>query len=204
MLKDRQNKMDFIFYWRLCAQVIKITPLWVDQFQRTVSGNADSLTNGAIIIIFHRNRVPIPFLMFQVAKHTIFSVSWGDPVIAIRKNAIQRRIWEDAFAIELEKYAAKATPSYTLFPDAPPDTGRVIAAVQANGFDGILVILRLPSEKDLQYIHGNISSEQDRRYNFYWQRYWSYYREIEHSGYLDSQTVAISAIDVATTGNKTE
>jgi hypothetical protein len=73
--------------------------------------------------------------------------------------------------------------------------------VQANGFDGILVILRLPSEKDLQYIHGNISSEQDRRYNFYWQRYWSYYREIEHSGYLDSQTVAISAIDVATTGN---
>jgi len=137
---------------------------------------------------------------------------WHDPgyhaaplgkmlVIAIRKNAIQRRIWEDAFASELEKCAAAATPSYTLFPDAPPDTDHVIAAVQANGFDGILVILRLPSEKDFQCIHGNISSEQDRRYNFYWQRYWSYYREIEHSGYLDSQTVAISAIDVATTGN---
>jgi hypothetical protein len=136
---------------------------------------------------------------------------WHDPgyqapplgkmlVIAVRKNETKRRIWEDAFAGELAKHGVAATTSYSLFPDSPPDTAQVITTVQANNFDAILVILRLPSVKDLQYIHGNISSEQDRRYNFYWQRYWVYYREIEHSGYIDSQTVAISAIDVTTTG----
>jgi hypothetical protein len=137
---------------------------------------------------------------------------WHDPgyqapplgkmlVIAIRKSATKRRIWEDAFAGELAKSYVTATASYSLFPDSPPDTNQVIAAIQTNGYDGILVILGLPSEKDMRYIHGNISSPEDRVYNFYWQRYWSYYREIEHSGYLDSQTVAISAIDVTTTGN---
>jgi hypothetical protein len=137
---------------------------------------------------------------------------WHDPgyqapplgkmlVIAVRKNETKRRIWEDAFAGELARHGVAATTSYSLFPDAPPDTAQVKTTVQANNYDAILVVLRLPSEKDLQYIHGSISSEQDRVYNFYWQRYWVYYREIEHSGYIDSQTVAISAIDVTTTGN---
>jgi hypothetical protein len=137
---------------------------------------------------------------------------WHDPgyqapplgkilVIAVRKNETKRRLWEDAFAGELAKRYVTATTSYSLFPDAPPDTDQVKTTVQANNYDAILVILRLPSEKDLQYIHGSISSEQDRVYNFYWKRYWVYYREIEHSGYVDSQTVAISAIDVTTTGS---
>ena len=108
---------------------------------------------------------------------------WHDPgyqapslgkmlVIAVRKNETKRRIWEDAFAGELAKHGVAATTSYSLFPDAPPDTEQVKTTVQANNYDAILVVLRLPSEKDLQYIHGSISSEQDRVYNFYWQRYW--------------------------------
>jgi hypothetical protein len=137
---------------------------------------------------------------------------WHDPgyqaaplgkmlVIAVRKNETKRRLWEDAFAGELAKHGVAATTSYSLFPDAPPDTQKVKTTVQANNYDAILVVLRLPSEENLQYIHGSISSQQDRVYNFYWQRYWIYYREIEHSGYIDSQTVAISAIDVTTTGS---
>jgi hypothetical protein len=144
---------------------------------------------------------------------------WHDPsfkapplgkmlVIAVRKNATKRRIWEDAFAGELVKHGMAATSSYSLFPDAPPDTNQVIATVQANGFDGILVVLRLPTETDTKYVHGYTTyttTEQDLRYNpssgSYWQRYYTYYREIEHPGYVDSQSVDIRAIDVTSTGN---
>jgi len=121
-------------------------------------------------------------------------------VIAARKDATQRRIWEDAFAGELETRGTAAASSYHLFPDATPDTTQVNAAVQANGFDGILVIYNLPTETDTQYVQGYTSTEQNVRYNFYWKRYMTYYREIEHPGYINSQTVDIRAFDVTTTG----
>jgi hypothetical protein len=137
---------------------------------------------------------------------------WHDPsfkapplskmlVIAVRKEATKRRIWEDAFTGELVKHGVAATSSYSLFPDAPPDTNQVIATAQANGFDGILVILRLPTETNTHYVQGYITVEQNVNSLSYWQRYGSYYREIEHPGYVDSQKVAIRAIDVTTTGN---
>jgi hypothetical protein len=141
--------------------------------------------------------------------------TWHDPsfqgrplgallVIAVIKDETKRRIWEDAFTGELAKHGVTAKPSYSMFPDAPPDTNQVIATVQANGFDGILVILRLPTETNTHYIAGYTSVEPDVRYrpytDPYWRRYWTYYREIEHPGYTDSQKVDIRAIDVTTTG----
>jgi hypothetical protein len=134
-------------------------------------------------------------------------------VIAVRKDATKRHIWEDAFAGELVKRGVAATSSYTLFPDAPPDTNQIIAAVQTNGFDGFLVILRLPTERNTKFVQGYTTTERDRRngqysnpyydpyYGSYWQRYQTSFREIDHPGYIDSQTVAIRAIDVTTTGN---
>jgi len=139
---------------------------------------------------------------------------WHDPsykaaplnkmlVIVVRKDAAKRRIWEDAFAHELAKHGVSTTSSYTLFPEALPDTNQVIASVSANGFDGILVVLRLPTETDKQYIPGYTTyTQQDLRYSSYWQRYRTYYLEIDHPGYVDSQTVDIRAIDVTTTGDK--
>jgi hypothetical protein len=122
-------------------------------------------------------------------------------VIAVRKEATKRRIWEDAFAGELVKHGVAATASYSLFPDAPPDTNQVITTVQTNGFDGILVILRLPTETNTHYVQGYTTVERNVNFLSYWHRYGAYYREIEHPGYVDSQTVAIRSIDVTTTGN---
>jgi hypothetical protein len=122
-------------------------------------------------------------------------------VIAARKDETKRRIWEDAFTNELAKHGVAATPSYRLFPDAPPDTNQVVATVQANGFDGILAVLRLPTETNTRFIQGYTSTEQNVHYGTYWQRYETYYRETEHPGYIDSQTVDIRALDVSTTGN---
>ena len=137
---------------------------------------------------------------------------WHDPsfnvtplgkmlVIAVRKDATKRRIWEDAFASELAKHGVAATSSYGLFPDAPPDTNQVIATVKSNGFDGILAILGLQSETNKQFIKGYTTQIQDVRYSPYWDRYWTFYRDVVHPDYVDSQTVDIRAIDVTTTGN---
>ena len=49
--------------------------------------------------------------------------------------------------------------------------------------------------------------KQDTRYGSYYvpypylQRYWSNYLIVEHPGYVDTQKVAIRAIEVTTTGN---
>ena len=150
-------------------------------------------------------------LMIGCASSSLVDI-WHDPafgapplgkmlVIAVRKDATKRRIWEDAFTGELAKHGVAATPSYSLFDDAPPDTNQVIATVQANGFDAILVVLRLPQETNKQYVQGYSTTAQFLRYSTYWQRYITYYQEIDHPGYIDSQAVGIHVIDVTTTGN---
>jgi hypothetical protein len=137
---------------------------------------------------------------------------WHDPsfhaaplgkmlVIAVRKDATMRRIWEDAFTGELVKHGVAALSSYSLFPDAPPDTNQIVATVQSNGFDGVLAVLRLPTETNTHYVQGYTTIEQNVDYVTYWQRYGTYYHEIDHPGYVDSQSVAIRTIDVSTTGN---
>jgi hypothetical protein len=138
---------------------------------------------------------------------------WHDPsfqapplarilVIAVRKDADKRRVWEEAFSGELVKYGVAATPSYSLFPDAPPDTNQVISTVRAKGLDGILAILMLPTEMNTHYVKGYSSMQpQGVYYGPYWQRYWNTYELVEHPGYIDTQKVAFRAIDVTTTAD---
>lgn len=138
---------------------------------------------------------------------------WHDPsfqappltkmlVIAVRKDATKRMIWEDAFADELLKHGVAATSSHSLFPDEPPDTNQVLTTAQANGFDGVLAILMLPTESNMHYVKGYASMEPEGAYyGPYWQRYWNTYLVIHHPGYIDTQKVAFRAIDVTTTGN---
>ena len=144
-------------------------------------------------------------------------------VVAVMKDATKRRIWEDAFCGELMKHGVAVTTSYNLFHDAPPDTNQVLVTVEANRFDGMLVILSLPSDtnsrrvegyttieqdygvnspahREVRYVYKDSSAVKNVRYISYWQRYRTYYREIEHPGYTDTQTTDIRAIDVTTTG----
>jgi len=123
-------------------------------------------------------------------------------VIDVRKDAGKRRIWEDAFAEELIKHGVVAVTSYSLFPNTLPDTNQVLTAVQTNGFDGVVVIHKLPTETQKHYVQGYTSYDQNLSYISYWPRYYgTYYVEIDHPGYVDSQKVAIRTIDVSTTGN---
>jgi hypothetical protein len=123
-------------------------------------------------------------------------------VISVSKNSTHRRIWEDAYSAELVKHGVAAMTSYSLFPDAVPDTNQVLQIVQKNGFDGILVTHRLPSEANPQYVQGYMGQEQYTRYTWRMHGFVPYYRNIWHAGYVDSQKVDIRATDVWATKNE--
>jgi hypothetical protein len=88
-----------------------------------------------------------------------------------------------------------------VFPDSPPDTSQVLQSVRSTNFDGILVTSQLPPETRSQYMQGYVTKEQDMRYEPRRDRFVTYYREIEHTGYVDSEKVYIRSIDVWTTRN---
>jgi hypothetical protein len=117
-------------------------------------------------------------------------------VISVGKTAVHRRIWEDAFTVELANHDVAATPSYRLFPDSVPDTNQVIQVVRSSSFDGVLVSRWLPPEMTTQYLQGYATSEQDMRYDPRRKSFVTYYRDVEHPAYVDSQKVVLHAIDV--------
>ncbi len=120
-------------------------------------------------------------------------------VVSIRNNARNRRMWEDAFVSALVLHGVTATPSYRLFPDALPDTDQIMIAIQSNKFDGILVDRRLPTIKNATYVPGYQTTEQEVRYSPFSKEYRTFYHEVEHPGYIDTQRIAIQEISVSTT-----
>jgi len=114
----------------------------------------------------------------------------------MRKNPIQRRIWEDAFVAEFSKQGVKATSSYFLFPNVLPDTNQIIETVKDNGFDGILVIRLLQKEAEANYVQGYVTTESKTRYNPFRNTYSSYIQNVEHFGYVDSSYIDSRAMEV--------
>jgi hypothetical protein len=125
-------------------------------------------------------------------------------VISSGKNAALRRLWEDAFVTQLENHAVVATPSYRSFPTVVPDTNQIIKLIQSDGFDGVLVNRWLPAETNAEYLQGYVTKEQDMRYDRHRDRFVTYYKEVEHAGYIDSQKVDMRGIDVWTTKGEGE
>ncbi len=119
-------------------------------------------------------------------------------VISLSKNPSIRRIWEDSFVVELAKHNVDGNPSYRMFPDDVPDTNQVNEIIKSNGYDGFLVIRRLPPETNAQYQPGYMTREQNMRYDRRRDRFITYYRNVQYGGYIDSQKVDIRAIDVWT------
>ena len=120
-------------------------------------------------------------------------------VIAVRRDPIKRRVWEDVFVEELAKHSVRATQSYRLFPEAAPDSGQIDDAVSKNGFDGIIITRRLPKTVSSRYVNGYVSKEVKTRYSRRKQEFKTYYFDVEHPGYVDTLKIANRAIDVWTT-----
>jgi hypothetical protein len=133
------------------------------------------------------------------AAQSEMSNLWKDPsfasggvhnalVVAIRKDPVRRRRWEDAFVKELTARGVTATPSYSLFPEASPDTQQVIEAVQKNGYDAVLASVRLPDQTTTTYVPGAIRQEPVTVQDYYG-RFHSRWVTVQDPGYTESDKI---------------
>jgi hypothetical protein len=152
-------------------------------------------------------------ILLKSCSTSILVDKWSDPsyheaplkkilIIAIRRNPVQRRIWEDAFVGELSRHGVDATSSYHFFPNALPDTNKVAATILENGFDGVLVTRILYNETETHYVDAYVTSSLELQYNQFTKRYRNYYVDVQHPAHVDSLVIDRRAIEVWTTKNE--
>jgi len=117
-------------------------------------------------------------------------------VIAMKPDEGNRRIMEDAFVRELDRHGVTATPSYTVWADALPDTQGVKDYVLANHLQGVLVAARLPTREVTETTAGYVTRETRLAYNSWAGRYQTYYVEIEHEPTTRTERVVPHRVDV--------
>jgi hypothetical protein len=125
-------------------------------------------------------------------------------VIAMTREEPARRLWEDEFVSQLQEHSTRATPSYRLFESDIPDTNQIASALAREGFDGVLVINRLPGQTETRYVRGYVTTEPVTRYNYWRGRYETRYREILHPSYLETSQIVRRQIDVTSARNNGE
>jgi hypothetical protein len=159
--------------------------------------------------------VPIACLVLLVtagcASQFEMTEVWRDPsfnsgpvrnllVVGVRKDPVRRRLWEDAFTQECNDRGVTATPSYQLFPDAPPDTQDVIEAVRKSGYDAVLSSVRLPNETHSTYFPGNFR-RQPVTVEDYFGRFHTYLQDVQDPGHTETDEVRLIETDIWTTSN---
>ncbi len=134
---------------------------------------------------------------------------WKDPsynaaplhkimVVAVRKDQVRRRMWEDAVvaAMNTQKAGTVATPSYQLFPNEIPDTAALQQDSKDQGFDGVLVVARVERSTLTNEVPSYVSQEPVTEYKRRWNAYVTHYETVVHPGYVDSSKVVSVRTDL--------
>ena len=125
------------------------------------------------------------------------SNAWRDPtyseaavkstiVLAMKRDPVRRRIWEDALSSELTKHGVKAIAAYQRFPEGIPDTTAIAAAVDDDDIESVIVVRKLEDEENTRYVKGYTTSEPVTRYDPWTRSYIIWYREVQHPGYTET------------------
>jgi hypothetical protein len=117
-------------------------------------------------------------------------------VISISKDPAKRRQWEDAFAFELTKYGVAATSSYRLFPNELPDTDRIVDTVRQHGYDGILIISKLPTQSMEVTVEPSVTTSPVMHYDSWHGKYVTRYVEETNPGYVSSARIVSHEVEV--------
>jgi len=162
-------------------------------------------------------RRPVPLALFVAllalagcASGTKLVDRWHDPafrsgplrnvyVVAIRKDPVRRRIWEDAYVEKLKEHGVQATASYTQYADAAPDTEQVYDVLQSGKYDGIVMSMRLANEQESRDIPPVINKEAVARRNPYTGFYYTVYRDVYTPGYTEVDEVRRFQTDIWST-----
>lgn len=125
---------------------------------------------------------------------------WHDPtynagpldkvlIVAMRRDPLNRRMWEDAFVSAMAEQHAKTTviSSYQLFPDELPDTLSIREKVKQESFDGILIVSRITLDTLQKYVPGYTTYEPVSVYSPWWGFYDTYWEAVYHPEHTEAE-----------------
>ncbi len=156
----------------------------------------DEWAVGAALII----TVAVTIILIVGCGSTQMVNLWKDPsyqaaplqkimVIAMRKDQLSRRMWEDAFVSQLQEDRTQtvAISSYHVFSDEVPDTMEIRDKTKEEGFDGVLVVSKVEHDTVLTHLPGYITDEPYTDYSYWWSTYITRYAVIYHPDYIEAQ-----------------
>jgi hypothetical protein len=135
---------------------------------------------------------------------------WNDPsysngtlkkvlAVAVRKDPVRRRIWEDAFVEELKSHGATGVASYSLFASSIPDSAQVAEAAGKEGCDGVAISVRLANSTQETYVAGYTRRELVTVTGPLLYGYSTYWQDVQVPGYTETDQVRRYQTNVWTT-----
>jgi hypothetical protein len=166
----------------------------------------------------------IPSFVFSVlalvaagcaASTTELQNMWRDPhysepplrsafVIAVRKDPVRRRLWEDSYVAQLAKHGVEATPSYSVYANDLPDTDAVRDYVEQKGYDATIFSVGEGTQEVEKYVAGYATTEPVTYFRPMWGTYVTYYQDVYHPGYVETNTAVRIRTDVWHTAGRYE
>jgi hypothetical protein len=140
-------------------------------------------------------------MLFTACASTQLTSVWKDPsyqtrpakimVVAVAKNPINRRIFEDEFVQQLKSRGTHAIASYTILSDKQEGDQEIIAKKVAEMGADTVLITRLVSKKTVQVYVPGTPYYPPPFYNS-WPDYYGYgYRYISTPGYIANDEYAV-------------
>ena len=146
-------------------------------------------------------------LLAGCAASTGLSNMWRDPefngpplrnvvVVAMRRNSVQRRLWEDGFASEFDRYGVRAVPSYRLFPEQVPDTSQLMGAIADKGFDAVLIMRRAGSGTEEHYVPGYVTTRPVTYRSPWTGWYHTAWTNVYEPGYVETDQLVYNDVEL--------
>jgi hypothetical protein len=142
--------------------------------------------------------------MTGCASSTSIIASWNDSdikngdysnilVTAMVDNIKVQKSLEDELAEELNDKRVKANKSLNIFPPELSDENmrskeELLAAIEENGFDGIITVALIDKESEARYVAGSYPYAPLNNYGYYgtfWGYYNYWYPQMYNTGYYD-------------------
>ncbi len=122
------------------------------------------------------------------------SPNWAGPalknvlIVFASTDALQRRSFEDAMALQLRAKGLKAVQSYTVLPDDRIDREAIVRLVKEGGFDGVIAARLSGVSQEQSYVPGYVSAAP--YYGGWGGWYGGWYGSVYEPGYMKTTTIA--------------
>ena len=109
-------------------------------------------------------------------------------IVFASKDALHRRGYEDAMALQLRATGIKAVQSYTVLPDDRIDKDAIVRLVKEGGYNGVIAARLSGVSQEQNYVPGYVSTVP--YYGGWGGWYGGWYGAVYEPGYMTTTTIA--------------